>query len=73
MFGTQRNLYSTDLGWGFALGDNTNFSVFRYQHVGIPNAKFRVGGLSQCKDPTRVFLRCSRIWALEFLTEYLSK
>ena len=45
-FGTQHILYSTDLRWGFALGD-ANFhltqvisSVFRYQHVGIGNAKF---------------------------------
>ena len=36
----------------FRIGGNANFSVFRYQHVGIPNAKFRVGGLRQCKDPT---------------------
>ena len=36
------------------IGGNANFSVFRYQHVGIPNAKFRIGGLSQCKDPTQV-------------------
>ena len=53
---TQRQLYSTGLRWGFALGvthilgfalGNANFRVcvgfarlFRYQHVGIPNAKF---------------------------------
>ena len=39
---------------GFHVGGNANFkiclrakanfSVFRYQHVGIPNAKFHVGG-----------------------------
>ena len=45
----------------FRIGDNANFSVFRYQHVGIPNAKFRVGGLSQCKDSKQVFLLCSVI------------
>ena len=32
------------LRWGnanfrFGIGSNTHFSVFRYQHVGIPNAK----------------------------------
>ena len=43
------------------VGGNANFSVFRYQHVGIPNEKFCVGGLSQRKDPTQVFLRCSGI------------
>ena len=32
------------------VGGNANFSVFRYQHVAIPNAKFRVGGLSQHKE-----------------------
>ena len=42
--------------WG-----NTNFGVFRYQHVGIPNAKFRFGGLSHCKEPTQMFLRHSGI------------
>ena len=31
----------------FRAGGNANFSVFRYQHVGIPNTIFRVGGLSQ--------------------------
>ena len=46
----------------FHAGGNTNFSVFRYQHVGTPNAKFRVGGLSQCKDPTQVFLNRSGRW-----------
>ena len=37
------------------------FSIFRYQHVGIPIAKFCIGGLSQCMDPTRMFLRRSGI------------
>ena len=56
--GTQRNLYSTDPRWGFATrwgfetlifhdGGKANFSVFRYQHVGIANASFCVGGLTQ--------------------------
>ena len=55
--GTQRNLYSIGLHWDLGLGvaQTLRFSVFRYQHVGIPNAKFRVGGLSQRKDPTCVF------------------
>ena len=38
--------YITLTPLGFCVGGNTNFSVFRYQHVGISNAKFRVGGLS---------------------------
>ena len=46
------------------VGGNANFSVFRYQHVGIPNAKFRVKGLSQRKDPARMVLRCSGIYWL---------
>ena len=36
---------------------NANFHVF-YQHVaGIPNAKFRDGGLSQREDPQRECFR----------------
>ena len=42
--------------WGKA-----NFSVFRYQHVGIANANFRVGVLTQRIAPTPVVLRCSGI------------
>ena len=69
MFGTQHNLYSTDSRWGFGgntnfkicVGGSANFSIFRYQHVGIANAKFLVGGLSQRKDPPQVFLRRSGI------------
>ena len=30
----------------FRVRGNANFSVFRYQHVGISNTKFRCGGLS---------------------------
>ena len=41
----------------FCVGGNANFSIFSFQHVGIPNAKFLVGGLSQWEDPTQVFLR----------------
>ena len=33
------------------VGDKANFSVFRYQHVGIPNAKFRVGGSKPTPGP----------------------
>ena len=52
--------------WGYRtfrvhVWDNANFSVFRYQHVGIPNVKFRFGGLSQREDPTRMFSLCSGI------------
>ena len=43
------------------IGGSANFGVFRYQHVGIPNAKLWRGGLSQRKDPTRMVLRRSRI------------
>ena len=38
------------------VGGNANFSVFRYQLVGSPNAKFRVEGISQRKDLTQMFL-----------------
>ena len=31
----------------FGVGGNANLSVFRYQHVGIPNAKLWFRGLSQ--------------------------
>ena len=60
MFGTQRNLYSTDLGFRVGgnanfkihVGGNANFSVFRYQYV---------GSLSQCQGPTGMVLRRSGI------------
>ena len=35
------------LALGVGVGSNANFSIFRYQHVGIANADFRVGGLTQ--------------------------
>ena len=35
----------------FCVGGNANFSVLRYQHVGIPNLNCGVGGLSQSEDP----------------------
>ena len=41
----------------FCVGGYANFSILRYQHVSIPNAKFRAGGLSHREDPTQVFLR----------------
>ena len=56
-FGTQRNLYSTDLRLGIALG-NTNFRfrvgcfrVFRYQHGGIGNAKSLRWGCDPTQGP----------------------
>ena len=65
-FGTQRNLYSTDLvfgfrvGWNanfrFHVGGNANFMAPRYQHVGIPNAKFWHWGYCPTPNPdTRDF------------------
>ena len=45
----------------FLVGGNANLSVFRYQHVGMPNAKFRVGGIVQRKPPTREVLCCRGI------------
>ena len=42
-------------------GGDANVSAFRYQHAGIDNAKFRVGGLSQRMDTTQMFLLCSEI------------
>ena len=41
-----------------------NFSVFRYQHVGIGSAKSSIGALTQCEALSPVVLRCSGIWAL---------
>ena len=39
MFGTQRNLYSTDLRWGFALGDTKNLChlSFALADAKVPN------------------------------------
>ena len=54
------NLYSIGSRWGFAIGKrkfyvsrwgNANFSVFRYQHVGIPNAKFSHWGYCPMQTP----------------------
>ena len=45
----------------FCVGGNANFSIFRYQHVGIPYAKFSVGGLTQRKALMLVVLRRSGI------------
>ena len=48
--GSQCNLYSIGLlcyggiaNCMFCVGGNANFSVFRYQHVGIPNTKLALG------------------------------
>ena len=56
---------------GVCIGGNTNFSVcvggsanvsaFRYQHLGIPNAKLSLWGYCPTDGPTRVFSRCSEI------------
>ena len=43
------------------VGGNANFGIYRYQNVGIANAKFRIGGLSQHKDPMQIFFRRSGI------------
>ena len=63
-------------GFGFRVGGNANFSVFRYQHVGIPKAKLKpifhcdaktfalvpcVGLDHQREEPTQMFLRRSGI------------
>ena len=45
----------------FRFGGNANFSVFRYQHVGIPNMKFRVGVYAN----TRTQCECFRV-AVEY-------
>ena len=36
----------------FYVGGNASFSDFRYQHVGIPNAKFSRWGCYPTPDPT---------------------
>ena len=48
-----------DANFMFRVGGNANFSVFRYQHVGISNAKFHVGGIVRRKPPTQEVLHCS--------------
>ena len=40
---------------------NANLGVFRYQHVGIANANFRIGGQTLREAPTPVVLRHSVI------------
>ena len=45
----------------FSVGGNTNFSIFRYHHVGIHYSKFRVRGIVQRKHPTQEVLHCSGI------------
>ena len=50
------------LHWGpanfmFHVWGKANFSVFRYQHVGIHNAKFRVGNIAQREPLSRGILR----------------
>ena len=35
---------------GVGIGGNANFSVFKYQHVGIAKANFRVGGADQTRS-----------------------
>ena len=71
--GTQRNLYSTDLHLGFTSGKMQIWVLHRvneirgsalaprYQHVGIPNAKFCRGGIAQRHPPTPGILRHSGI------------
>ena len=56
------------------IGGNANFSVFRYQHVCISNAKFRVGGIAQREFPTRGVLRCMecRLYSTKIKSPYLS-
>ena len=78
---TQPIFHLLSLGVGFGgnancrvgVGGNTNVRVcvgstrlFRYQQVGISNAKFHVGGLSQREDPTQMVLRRSA-WNISFI------
>ena len=74
--GTQSNLYSTNLRWGFTLGIRQIFGLA----MGIrqilpfldtdmfvsPMRNYGNGGLSQRKDPTRMVLRRSGIQALHY-------
>ena len=67
--GTQRHLYSTCSHWGLALGvtqilafafsGNAIICVFRYQHVGIPNAKLWHWGSKSTRGPNANVLRRS--------------
>ena len=45
----------------FRVGGTPNFSVFRYQHVGIPNAKLWRWGSKPVRGPNANGLRCSGI------------
>ena len=45
----------------FRVGGNANFSVFRYQHVGIPNAKLWRWGTKPMPGPNANGLRHSGI------------
>ena len=63
-FGPNRNLYSTDSCWGFALGPTQILAFFDANMLIYPMRNCGVGGLSQCKDLTQMVLRCSGIKAL---------
>ena len=67
-FGTQRNLYSTDLRWGFALGETQILglasgvlALLDTNMLVSPTRNSGVGGLSQRQDPTQMFSRRSGI------------
>ena len=65
-FGTQRNLYSTDLRWGFALGVTQILGlasgvtqIFAFLDTNMlvsPTRNSGVGDLDQSKAPMRTFL-----------------
>ena len=71
MFGTQRNLYSTDSRWGFALGVARIFkfasgvrqilALLDTNMLVSHKGNCGVGGLSQRRDPTRMVVLRSEI------------
>ena len=71
MFGTQCNLYSTDLRWGLALGETQIFGlalgvtqIFAFLDTNMlvyPMQNCGTRDLSQCQDPTPMVLHCSGI------------
>ena len=71
MFGTQRNLYSTDLQWGLALGEMQTLGlasgvteIFAFLDTNMlvyPTQNSGVGGLSKRQDQMPMILRRSGI------------
>ena len=64
-FGTQRNLYSTDSRWGFALGDVKNLR-HPTQHVGILCSNHSIGVVTTWLLPNVISPWQTRQWPKSF-------